>query len=75
MAKKCLLNKWEFPPMDYLDQIYNEKKALEEEKRITEEQDVAAKTKKKHWSTARHGSGTSTKPLMTAVTLLSMNSI
>ena len=47
MAKKCLLNKWEFPPMEYLDQRYFEKKALEREKELQEEQEEKNKKKKK----------------------------
>ena len=26
MAKKCLLNKWQFPPMEYLDERLRRKK-------------------------------------------------
>ena len=47
MAKKCLLNKWEFPPMDYLDKRYEEKKALEREKELQEEMEQEEKNKKK----------------------------
>ena len=47
MAKKCLLNKWEFPPMEYLDKIYEEKKALEREKELQEELEQEEKNKKK----------------------------
>ena len=28
MTKKCLLNKWEFPPIEYLDEKYEEKKKI-----------------------------------------------
>ena len=47
MAKKCLLNKWEFPPMEYLDKRYEEKKALEREKELQEEMEQEEKNKKK----------------------------
>ena len=47
MAKKCLLNKWEFPPMDYLDKRYEEKKALQREKELQEEMEQEEKNKKK----------------------------
>ena len=47
MAKKCLLNKWEFPPMEYLDKRYEEKKALEREKELQEELEQEEKNKKK----------------------------
>ena len=47
MAKKCLLNKWDFPPMEYLDKRYEEKKALEREKELQEEMEQEEKNKKK----------------------------
>ena len=46
MAKKCLLNKWEFPPMEYLDEKYEEKKKIEEEK-IKKEKIETEKKKRK----------------------------
>ena len=45
MAKKCLLNKWEFPPMEYLDERYQEKKS-EKEKEQKEENDIKEKKSK-----------------------------
>ena len=49
MAKKCLLNKWEFPPMEYLDERYEEKKTIEREKEEKEEEikNEERKSKKK----------------------------
>ena len=47
MAKKCLLNKWDFPPIEYLDKRYEEKKALEREKELKEEMEQEEKNKKK----------------------------
>ena len=29
MTKKCLLNKWSFPPMEFLEKRYQDQKALE----------------------------------------------
>ena len=37
MTKKCLLNKWEFPPIEYLDEKYEEKKKIEKEKQEKED--------------------------------------
>ena len=47
MAKKCLLNKWEFPPMEYLDQRYAEKKAKERQRQLELELEQEEKNKKK----------------------------
>ena len=47
MAKKCLLNKWEFPPMEYLDERYEEKKKIEREKEEKEQMEIEEKKKKK----------------------------
>ena len=47
MAKKCLLNKWQFPPMEYLDERYEEKKKIEEEKLKKEKNELEEKKRKK----------------------------
>ena len=48
MAKKCLLNKWDFPPMEYLDERYEEKKKkeLEEKQKELEMEEKKIKMKK-----------------------------
>ena len=47
MAKKCLLNKWQFPPMEYLDERYVEKKKIEEEKIKKEKMALLEEKKRK----------------------------
>ena len=47
MAKKCFLNKWEFPPMEYLDERYAEKKKKEEELEKNKEHENREKKVKK----------------------------
>ena len=47
MTKKCLLNKWEFPPIEYLDEKYEEKKKIEKEKQEKEELENEEKKKKR----------------------------
>ncbi len=43
MAKKCLLNKWEFPPMQYLDERYEEKIKIQKELEQKEEAHIKEK--------------------------------
>ena len=56
MTKKCLLNKWSFPPMEFLEKRYQDQKALEpkNEQDKNEESDddmIEEKKKKEHtWS-------------------------
>ena len=47
MAKKCLLNKWEFPPMQYLDERYEEKIKIQKELEQKEEAHIKEKKSKK----------------------------
>ena len=47
MAKKCFLNKWEFPPMEYLDERYAEKKKKQEELEKNKENEIREKKVKK----------------------------
>ncbi|MCQ2816552.1 MAG: C2 family cysteine protease [archaeon] len=51
MAKKCLLNEWKFPPMEYLDEVYagivaERKRKEEEERKRKEEEEMKNRTKK-----------------------------